>query len=227
MKKKIPVTAKVASVLKRWSYSAYACYFECGLRFKDRYIDKIPEPPSQAMARGTDLHTKAEYWVQGKLKGPLPTGLKKLETEFQNLRLLKPRVEQWYGVDENWAVKKYESWCVGKLDADVVVDDELIIIDYKSGRIYADKHQQQASLYAALCAPHFPKVKKITAEFWYLDQSDTLTWSWNANQIPGLQKTWGERGREVMSARNLEPRPGYQCKWCMRSKANGGTCKVG
>jgi hypothetical protein len=231
MKQSVITKAAAASkaVFKRWSYSSWSLYNECGARFEARYLNKLPEPPSPAMARGTDLHTKAEYWVQGKLKGPVPNGLKKLEAEFGSLRAMKPRVEQWFGVNQNWTVAKYDSWCVGKLDADVLVDGgkELIIIDYKSGRVYADKHQQQASLYTALGAAHFPKVDKITAEFWYLDQGDVLTWSWPATQFAGLQKEWGAKGAEVMAHPNLEPRPGYYCRWCSLSKQNGGACPKG
>jgi PD-(D/E)XK nuclease superfamily len=223
------IKKEAAQELKRWSYSSWSSYEECGARFAARYLEKIPEAPSPAMARGTDIHTKAEYWLQGKLDGPVPNALKKMEAEFNGLRALKPRVEQWYGVNKDFSVAKYNSWCVGKIDADVLVDDgkELIVIDHKSGRMYADKHQEQASLYGALGLAHFPKVKKVTAEFWYLDMGETLTWSWSAAQAKTLQAKWITRGIDVMEHKNLEPRPGYQCRWCSLSKANGGNCKVG
>ena len=106
MKKKADVVAKseAAPALKRWSYSSWALYDECGLHFKARYLDKVPDPPSHAMARGTDIHTKAEYWLQGKLKGPLPKGLQKLAPQFQGLKAMGKdvQVEAWWGVDQKW-----------------------------------------------------------------------------------------------------------------------------
>jgi hypothetical protein len=106
--------------------------------------------------------------------------------------------------------------------------DALVIIDHKTGRIYADKHEKQASLYTALGASFYPKVKKVIAEFWYLDQGEVLTWEWPASQLAGLQTMWGARGQRVMNADNFEARPGYYCKWCPLSRAhNGGICKVG
>jgi len=227
MKPKIDVTPKLEGP-KRWSYSAWSTYTECGLRFKFRYIDKAPEPPSAAMARGTDLHTKAEYWLDGKITGPLPKGLKKLEAEFKGLRALGSavKVEAWWSVKQDWMPTKF-GWLLGKSDVHVADNSELTVIDHKSGRIYAEKHAQQASLYSALGFAHYPKVKKVTAEFWYIDQGEVLTWEWTAAQVKDLQAEWGRRGEEVMAANNLEARPGYYCKWCPYSKAVGGVCKAG
>lgn len=227
MKPKIDVTPKPEGP-KRWSYSAWSTYTECGFRFKMRYIDKAPEPPSRAMARGTDLHTKAEYWLGGKITGPLPKGLKKLEVEFKGLRALGSavKVEAWWSVTRDWMPKKF-SWLLGKSDVHVADNSELTVIDHKSGRIYADKHAQQAGLYSALGFAHYPKVKTINAEFWYLDQGEVLTWSWTRDQMKGLQAEWTRRGDEVMAAKNLEARPGYYCKWCPYSKLVGGPCKAG
>jgi hypothetical protein len=215
--------------VKRWSYSAYATYSECGFRFKMRYIDKAPEPPSPAMARGTDMHTKAEYWLQGKLTGPLPKSLQKLSAEFRGLRALGEavKVEAWWGVTDKWMPQSYGGWLVGKADAHVADNTELTIIDHKSGRVYAEKHEKQASLYSALGAAYYPNVKKINAEFWYLDQGWVLTWSWTQAQALALQKVWGERGNEVMAAKDLSARPGFYCKWCPYSKEVGGVCKAG
>jgi hypothetical protein len=230
LKGKFGPVKKDERAVKRWSYSSWSLLNECALRFKSRYIDKQPEAPSEAMARGTDVHTKAEYWLQGKLKGPVPKALSKLEKEFNALRQMKPRIEQWYGVNQDWSVANYNSWCVGKVDADVLDGDTLVIIDHKTGRIYADKHKEQASLYAALGAAHFPKVKSIELEFWYLDQGDVLTWKWDQAGARALQPLWGARGDAVMNAEargEFEPTPGQYCRWCKLSKANGGNCKAG
>jgi hypothetical protein len=230
LKKKIAVVPKPELLLKRWSYSAWALYEECGLHFKARYVDKAPEPPSPAMARGNDAHTKAEYWLKGKLPGPVPRGLQKLEAQFNGLRAMGDavKVEAWWGVDTQWRPMDRNSWLVGKVDAHVQDGSELIIIDHKTGRIYADKHEKQASLYTALGAAFYPKVKKVITEFWYLDQGETLTWSWPAAQLPGLQKMWGARGAQVMAPTNFEARPGYYCKWCPLSREhNNGPCTKG
>lgn len=213
------------SPIKRWSYSSWATYNDCGARFKFRYIDKLPEPPSAAMARGTDIHTIAEYWLDGKLKGPLPPKLKKLEAEFKGLKKLKPQVEAWWGVDEKWQVKQEESWLVGKVDAHVFHENVLTVIDHKTGKIYADKHEKQASLYAAIGAAFYPKAESVRAEFWYLDQGTVLTWEWQPKEVKKLQKAWTERGRDVMSAKRLDARPSFYCKWCPYSKGVGGPCQ--
>lgn len=229
MKKKAAVEPKPVKVeLLRWSYSSWSTYDECGARFAFRYSQKIPDKPSPAMARGTEIHTDAEMWTQTTKKVPLPPNLKKLAPQFEALRKAKPQVEAWWGVDKEWKPVKYGGWLVAKIDAFVQVKNELIIIDHKTGRVYADKHEKQASLYAALGGIFFPKVKRVVAEMWYLDQGSTLTWEWNREQVEQYQALWDRRGKEVMAHPNLNPRPGWYCKWCPYSKANaGGACKAG
>ena len=55
----------MTSPVKAWSYSRYATYALCPLQFKLRYIDKIPEPQSPAMARGDRIHKEIARWLTG------------------------------------------------------------------------------------------------------------------------------------------------------------------
>ena len=48
-----------------WSYSRYALYELCPLKFKLKHIDKIPEPGSPAMERGDRIHKGVAAYVTG------------------------------------------------------------------------------------------------------------------------------------------------------------------
>ena len=49
-----------------WSFSRYADYKNCPLKFKLKHVDKLNEPPNEAMARGAAIHTLAEEYIKGK-----------------------------------------------------------------------------------------------------------------------------------------------------------------
>lgn len=54
-----------------FSYSKMSTYQECPLKYKFRYIDKLPEPPKYFFAFGTALHKVMEY-LYSSLKPPFP-----------------------------------------------------------------------------------------------------------------------------------------------------------
>ena len=231
MKKKAVKTKPRATAVtelpkpERWSYSSWATYNECGARFMYRYLMKMPEPPSPAMARGTDIHAKAEQFVKGNIRG-LPPSLNKFAPAFAALKNMKPAVEEWWGVDEAWAPKTRGSWLVAKVDVSVVEKKVSTVIDHKTGKMYPDKHVKQASLYTAMDAALHPGRDLYRAEFWYLDLGEVLTWEWTPKETVKLQKEWTERGQAVMRADRLHPSPGYYCKWCPYASGVGGPCKA-
>lgn len=52
--------------VKSWSWSAYALYKECPLKYKLEKLDKIEEPKNEAMSRGSVIGKMAECFVKGR-----------------------------------------------------------------------------------------------------------------------------------------------------------------
>jgi CRISPR/Cas system-associated exonuclease Cas4 (RecB family) len=197
------------------------------------------------MARGTDIHAKAEHFVAGTIRG-VPPALKGWGPELEGLKRAGAKVEEWWAVSPTWQPMSTPSsqWLVGKTDAYVLENEvpgsermgggkvrkkepaQVTVIDYKTGRIYGEKHQAQASLYASLAKAYFPSAVQVHVEFWYLDQNHVLPWTYGEAKLKDLQRIWRERGEELLSAKKFPTKPGkYPCKWCAYGKSKGGPCK--
>ncbi len=212
----------------RWSYSSWSTMDQCPQKYYRRYVLREADKQSYAAARGEDIHAKAEHYLLGNITG-MPKPLAAFSSEFKALKEAQPRVEAWLSVDAKWApADKDTSWCVGKTDADVVVGTEMTVIDFKSGKVYPDKHALQGSLYAAL-ASALPTVKTVHVEFWYLDKNELLQWDYTAKDLKKERDEWVERGQVMQATTTFPAVPSYLCKWCPYSTVHGGsgTCAEG
>lgn len=68
-----------------WSFSRYSDYKQCPLKAKLKHVDKLKEPPNEAMARGAAIHNIAEKYIKGEGR-TLPAELKQFGAEFKMLR---------------------------------------------------------------------------------------------------------------------------------------------
>jgi len=200
-----------------WSYTRWALYETCPRKFKFKVIDKLQEETSWAAERGNVLHAKAEQMVRGKLKG-IPKELKVFGHELKELRKAKALTEVDLSVTRDWSPTTYDDWnnvwCRGNADAIVNLGEELVIIDYKTGKIY-DSHKDQAHLYATQCMSHFPQCKTVLVEFWYFDQDGHVEpYKFRRAEQKQMQKYWEKAVKPMMSDVEFIPRPGNHCRWC-------------
>lgn len=214
-----------------WSYSRLEMYEGCALRAKYKHLDKLYDPASPAMARGTIIHKLCEDYALGKLK-TLPKELKCFKEEFKVLRKAskKLQVELEIGMDNKWVDAGWFGptvWCRVKADLmyDLACGHIRRIIDYKTGKTNP-KHADQLSLYAVAAFATAPKgIKKVNTELWYLDQGELVERSYNIEEVPDLKKTWEKRVKKMLADTTFKPTPGDSCRWCAFSKARGGPCK--
>ena len=74
-----------ATQITSWSFSRYNVYQLCPLKAKLQFIDKIKEPPNDAMQRGADVHDACEAYIKGKLD-KMPEEAKKFAKLFRRLK---------------------------------------------------------------------------------------------------------------------------------------------
>lgn len=210
-----------------WSFSAWECAEQCPAKFKYRYIDKLPQKPNRWAARGIEIHSMGEQYLLGKITGT-PAAFAAFSTELKGLKDAKAEAEQWANVTRDWKPTEFDGkWIVSKLDARVREPGESIVIDFKSGKIYEDKHKEQCSLYAAIELAYTPGIKKVTTEAWYVDQADVRSWTFTAAELKREQKKWTERGVALQARTEFPPSPSRLCEWCDYSVRNGGLCAAG
>ena len=173
-KKTIPIK-QVTS----WSFSRYSDYKQCPLKAKLKHIDKISEPPNEAMARGAQIHNLAEDFIKGKVPKLAPE-LKLFEKEFKRLRAMFKKISQSMVVEDNWAFTKdwdetaWNNWtaCWVRIKLDCAHHEEdtvLVVTDWKTGKFRPEQNEEyveQLELYALsalLLHDHIEEVRPIGA----------------------------------------------------------------
>lgn len=233
----------MATKITAWSYSRWSTYTDCPRKAKYKFVDKLPEPGSTAMDRGSAMHALTEELITGKMSGK-PEDQAKAEDfrmEFtENIlpnikkdasvaKKGKPIAEQEWAFTTQWTPTSWfgkDAWCRIKTDLVFRNKKELIIVDHKTGKRREDQHQGQLSLYALGGFIMFPEVNKINTAVWYLDAgAPKLESSYERDELPDIQNAWLAKTRAMLNDTIFAPRPGYGCKWCFYRRSNGGPCE--
>lgn len=209
-----------------FSYSQYAKHKRCGLQYKFSYIDKLPEPSSAAMSRGSMLHDAMEALALGK-SDLLPTAINQFQQWLLELREgggLEP--EKRVAFDADWNPTDWDT-CEYRMIFDLYVAPKgptLNIYEYKTGKMYPE-HTQQRMFYGLgglLCTPEATEVN-VTGV--YLDKNIRERSYFHRDMLEAMKANWRQRFENVANPETWIPNPGYHCRWCAFSKANGGPCQ--
>lgn len=222
-----------------WSYSRWADYEQCPLRFKFKHIDRLFDPGGPAMERGTVIHKMAENHVAApatRAGRAVPPELRHFAKQFAELRELKPLVEQNWGFKNDWSWIGRSGWFGddvwfrAKADVATVYEDHTAdVIDHKTGRKYGS-NEEQVGLMALAVFKRFAGVQHVTARLWYLDidpakEENELIFEYTAKDAAAIQKDWTKRVVPMFLDRKFPPRPNDKCHWCAFSRNSGGPCK--
>lgn len=229
-----------------WSYSRYADYQQCPLRFKLKHIDRVPDPGSAAMQRGSDIHKEGENFLKaptgrGK-KVVVPESYRFFKDEMAQMRTLEPMVEQQWGFTREWMPTGWfsnDTWLRIICDVALLYDDNTAdIIDFKTGRKYAT-NEEQIELFSMGGFMKWPDVTHVTARLWYLDvpngpndgdfhpdsTANTTIREFTRKDFDKARAKWERKIQPMFNDRRFPPKPNEKCKWCAYRKANGGPCK--
>lgn len=214
-----------------WSYSKWGCFNQCKFKFDCRYNKKLPDPSGPAAARGTELHLKGEHYLKGDVT-KLPKEWEHFKTHMAKLKKMKALPEEDLSVTKTWKPTKASNknaWCRAFADANVRVEPTVALtIDYKTGKVYADKHQEQGELYGMLKLLREPDLEVAEIEFWYLDQGGYVApYEVTQDDIPDLRAMWLERVAIMESTKTYPPTEQFLCRYCNYARAKGGPCKRG
>jgi hypothetical protein len=226
-----------------WSHSKLGDFERCRFACKLKHLDRIPEPErplppgksEHANDRGSRVHDSCEMYVSGQSDDLAPEAALHFGPELDLMRVLHEQghvsLEGEWGMDKDWEVADWKSaWLRLKLDAAVFLDDEAVVIDYKTGRKFGNevKHAEQLQLYALVTALRYPHIKRITAELWYLDQNETTRMTLTRDQALRFRLGFHKRGTALTTCDDWKPNPSrFVCKWCQYGPWNGGQCEVG
>jgi RecB family exonuclease len=218
------------ALLTAWSYSRYADYKQCPLRFKLKYLDKVPEgEASPAMERGSTIHKEGELYLKDPTIDTVPASYQHFAEEMKQLKSLSPMVEQQWGFTKSWEPTDWfgkKTWV--RIIADVAVlydDDTAEVIDFKTGRKY-DINEEQVELFGAATLKKFSNLKEIQVRLWYLDQptDNEVLRTYTAKDGELIRKDWEKKVVPMFNDRRFAPTPNTKCRWCSYAKDKGGPC---
>lgn len=239
---KPPVTA--------WSFSRYSDYKQCPKLFHYKHVQRLKEPTSDPMLRGSAIHTMAEEWIKGINKSrTIPAELKAFEELFRQLRkLYKSRtagivVEDDWAMTKDWDRTRWDDWvnCWVRIKLDNASNEDpdvLIIRDWKTGKFKEEMNEayvEQLELYALAGLLMHPHVKEVHPQLVYLDaelvyppEDEPIVYT--RDDIPRLKKAWEKRVKPMFADRKFPAKPNSKCRWCWFGQAKKiaggpGLCK--
>lgn len=222
-----------------WSFSRWDSYRQCAKKYKAQYIDndkrlKEPRPapgtPETPMQRGDRIHKLGEAYLKGKL-AEVPEEFNKFAESLQLFKSENASSEEAWAFDENWEPCEY--WdrsvvnpCRMKIDTHVVVEDGFLlkIVDFKTGKTKDFNIEPQLELLAIGGMIRYPEVKRVEAEFWFIDSGDIRSLVYGGWQKNVLMANWKRRTKNMFNDTEFAASPGPFCQWCLLAPQNGGDC---
>jgi CRISPR/Cas system-associated exonuclease Cas4 (RecB family) len=216
-------------------------YAECPLKAKLKFIDKLQEPSSPALERGTVLHKQCEDFLLGRIK-TVTKETKPIAAQLKDLKKRGALAEAEFAFDVDWRPVSWfdrSAWCRVKADAVVapVVDTKSPVVevhDFKSGGkldtsgsvLSNDAYPVQLRLYALAGLLTYPVAEKAQTSLIFIDHGKTVPMEdeFKRKDVKLLQKEWVVRTKKMLNDTVFKPTPGNGCRYCFFSKARGGQC---
>lgn len=225
-----------------WSFSRWAAYQNCPFAAKLKFIDKLKEPSSQALERGTALHLLCEEYLRG-VRKVVPKDIKLIEKELKDLKKRGAIPEAEFAFTKDWEPVSWfdkAAWVRVKADAVIppVTDAEVPTVevhDFKSGGklqpngevVSKDEYPVQLRLYALAGLLTYPTAEKAHTSLIFIDHGKVVPMEdeFTRKDVKILQKEWATRTKKMLNDTTYKPTPGNACRWCHFRKANGGPCQ--
>lgn len=211
-----------------WGWSKLATYRECPQRFKYLYIDKLKEPESEALKRGSEVHDILEKYLNGwsTTQPPVhPAWMPRIEA----IKAKGPKTEAAWGLDKAWKPLRDwfqpTVWLRAKSDWYHVEGTELVLGDWKTGK-YRVPSPDQVLLYAVAGYSMVPGIKSVRTSMCFVDQPEPPHEDrWSASQLAKARKAFTAKVAPLYKDTHWMPTPGSHCRYCPFSRQKNGPCQ--
>jgi len=228
--------------LTSWSFSRWSLYEECPKRAFFKFIKKLPEPSSPAMARGTELHSMCEKYL--KVGGRLPAGIKPIAVQLKDFKKRGALAEADFTFKKDWSLTRWDdwngAWCRIKADVTIppIADADIPTVevhDFKSGGkvettgdvVVKEEYPIQLELYGIAGLIAYPTALVAKTSLVFIDHGKTVENEevYHRKDLPKLKKKWELRTKKMLADTKFKEKPGNACRWCPYSKSKGGPCQ--
>lgn len=226
-----------------WSISKLFDYEACPMRFRLKYIDRLPQlplKPDNPLERGSRIHNAKELYVKGESNSQASEARQDaaFEKVVDHLRILyacgMATAEQDWFFDRDWNVTTRENvWLWVKLDWNVTDLSQHLVIpgDYKSGKSQykAIEHVQQVQLYSVAAVLKYEWADRVIPELHYLDEGWVRGMEYTREEALKFLGRFDTRAQRIYDDRLFRPNPtSHTCRYCPYGPKNGtGACPVG
>ncbi len=206
---------------KHWSFSTWKVANQCMARYEFQYLQKLPQPDSPHLARGTHVHKLAEDFLDDKRQAKVPKELKEFAGELKAIRKAGAVSEETLAFTKSWQPTTFDDWanCWLRVKIDAYLepcDDEGVatVIDFKTGKPWKDT-ADQSELYAVAVFQLNDDVDAVDAEFWYTDSGEVVPYFYSRKDFKKIKQKWQARAQEMLAARTFPfTKNAYDCKFC-------------
>lgn len=232
--------SKTVNRITSWSFSRWSVYEECPAKAKYKFIDRLKEPGSAAMDRGTELHKQCEMYL--KVGGRVANEIKLIGDVLKDFRKRGALAEADFTFTQDWKATRWDdwnnAWCRIKADVMIapVVDSPTPtaeIHDFKTGGKKKleendfDEYYMQLELYGLAGLLTFPTAQAVKSSLVFIDFGKVIEnpYVFNRGDEKKLMKKWETRTKRMLTDTTFKPKPGNACRWCHFRSSNGGPCK--
>lgn len=214
------------------SKSQVNTFLQCPFKWKKQYIDKVKSKPSYAMLRGIKIHSSIEnFYKHVEIKDNIITvkdktiKVPKKFLEFEQRRLESCKkdgkiIDKYFKpLFQELRVSSKDLGLRGFIDAVYInpKDDELILVDYKSGKFRPDKYDDyrfELAIYKMLIESGDYIDKKV--KYWcifFVDQDKIFFEECREEDVVKAKKMV-EESRVGMESGEYPAKLNEYCNWC-------------
>ncbi len=171
--------------MTNYSPNMLKTFKSCPLKYKFKYIDKISLPQKASFfEKGKKVHALANYYLKGyEISKFEPTLNENEQKAWYNLKNNEFFNMKYINSEYNLSCKIGDFWIGGRLDAIVMKDDNLYILDYKTGSIPQNPETDYQTMVYLLCLSGAPFVKpQDNIKFVYIDLKNNQNYIINFTQ---------------------------------------------
>jgi RecB family exonuclease len=216
--------------VRHWSYSSLSTFEQCPRRWYHQYRDGIRGAPSPALDRGTKVHEQLEHALRAPKRARARNWLDKVVNRYREMGRMEP--EAGVHLDRKW--KRLPELGGQRIPLGTYVTGRVdvlapgFIADWKTGKIYASKHEDQMHLYATMLAS-VTGILRWKCELVYTDQDHVEPFEIHFDDPEGetlaqARKSWDVRAGKIRSEKKFPKQPSPLCGWCPASQRKGGPC---
>ena len=202
------------------SYSSIKLFENCPLRYYRQRITKdVVDEGGEASKYGERIHA----FLENRLKG---SGLDAEIAQYEPLCLSVEKlarqgelyIEKELVLTDNLTATGWwdaDAWLRSKLDVLVIVGDEAVVMDWKTGKRNADQFQMQ--MFAAQVFKHYPDVQRVKTSLVWLK---TMEMDTNTYKRSSMNAIWAEIMKRIQRIHsslehdNWPAKPSGLCRYC-------------